>query len=152
MPTIKVTHQFPYPADQVYRLAKEVERFPQFMEDLDKVEVLERDASGPTLTRWSGRVQIASLTRELVWTERDRWDDGELTCSFEMEQGDLKSYRGVWRFRSHDGACLSELEVNFELGIPMLGPLVEQLVADRLRENLTQLMKALESLCQAELG
>ncbi len=152
MPTIKVSHRFPYPAEQVYRLAKQVERFPQFMEDLDRVEVLERDESGPTLTRWSGRVKIASITRELVWTERDRWDDQEMSCSFAMEQGDLKSYHGVWRFKAEDGSCLSELEVEFELGIPMLGPLVEQLVADRLRENLNQLMQALEKLCEKELG
>jgi ribosome-associated toxin RatA of RatAB toxin-antitoxin module len=63
------------PLDRVYALAKDVESFPEFMPDVESLEIVERSDDGSrTVTRWVG---IAKEFRiKIKWTEEDLWDDG----------------------------------------------------------------------------
>jgi len=133
-------------AAAAYNAAKRVESFPEVMDDLDKVTILQDDGHGNTVTRWDGTISVGPLTRKVGWTERDYWDDAHLSCSFQLVEGDMTKYDGDWTFTPNGETCLVRLRVEFELGIPLLGPLINRMVDQVMQANCDQLLQALEKL------
>lgn len=134
------------PARQVFQAAKDVERFPSVMPDLNKVIILEDDGNGNTITSWEGTVAVGPLKRKISWTEKDKWDDEALVCTFDLIEGDMKTYNGSWVFTETEGGCDVVLEFEFELGIPMLGQMVNNIVNQIMQDNCDALLEALEKL------
>lgn len=127
------------PLDQVYALAKDVERFPQFMPDLESVTVLERTPRG-TVTQWVGIVQ----GRKIRWIEEDDWDDLRRTCVFRQRSGDFSRYQGAWTFEALPEGVRTRLVVDYELDIPLAGPLLSSLVKVLMRKNCESMLAALK--------
>ncbi|MDI6771302.1 MAG: SRPBCC family protein [bacterium] len=125
--------------EKVYALAKDVERFPQFMPDLVSVVVLERLPTG-TVTEWVGRVQ----GRRIRWVEEDEWDDERRVCTFRQRSGDFNKYEGAWRFEAAPEGIRTSLEVEFELDIPLAGALLSSLVKVLMRKNCESMLAALK--------
>ncbi len=125
--------------ERVYALAKDVERFPQFMPDLDSVTVIERHATG-TVTEWVGRVQ----GRRIRWVEEDEWDDARRVCAFKLRSGDFSKYEGTWRFEETPEGVLTSMEVEFEMDIPLAGALLSSLVKVLMRKNCESMLAALK--------
>lgn len=139
------------PIDAVYSAAKQAERFAAVLPDVDKVTVLEDDGQGTVVTKWEGTVSLGPLTRRITWTERDVWDDAGRRCDFKLIEGDMKRFDGSWDFSpgaDSDGAAHTDvtLKVDFELGIPVLGPMVNKIVDQLMQKNCDQLVEALEKL------
>jgi ribosome-associated toxin RatA of RatAB toxin-antitoxin module len=131
-------------------VAQQVERFPEVLPDLDKVVVLEDDGGGKVKTSWTGTIRVGPLTRQISWIELDHWDDSELLCRFELVEGDMKTYDGTWVFAADGDGCEVTLTVNFELGVPMLGSLVNRMVDQLMQNNCDELLEALEKLAAAD--
>ncbi|MGQ0550449.1 MAG: type II toxin-antitoxin system RatA family toxin [Armatimonadota bacterium] len=127
------------PLDRVYALAKDVERFPQFMPDLESVTVLER-LPGGTVTQWVGVVQ----GRKIRWIEEDEWDDTGHTCTFRQRSGDFSRYQGSWTFEAVPDGTRTRLVVDYELDIPLAGPLLSTLVKVLMRKNCESMLAALK--------
>lgn len=151
MGLISVERVIAAPPDKVYRLAKDIERFPEVVPDLIEVKILEENG-GAITSSWKGMVSIAGvINRTLSWTEKDVWDDSNRTCSFSLVEGDMKKYDGAWTFEDGGGESTAvKLFVDFDLGIPMLGPLVLKLVDKLVKENCEALLAGLEALSTAE--
>lgn len=126
------------PVEAVYALAKDVERFPEFMPDLESVRLVTRDGSR-TVTEWVGRVQ----GRRIRWVEEDTWDDTAYTCTFRQREGDFDRYEGVWNFEPVQAGCRTRLVVDFDLNVPFLGPLLANLVLLLMRKNVERMLDAL---------
>ena len=146
MSEIVSTRTIACPPAAVYAMAKQVERFPDVLPDVNKVEILEDDGQGHTKTRWLGTIRVGPLTRQISWIEQDYWQDGEQRCTFELVEGDMKTYSGTWDFTPLGDGCEVRLVVDFELGIPMLGPLVNRMVDQLMQKNCDQLLEGLEQL------
>jgi ribosome-associated toxin RatA of RatAB toxin-antitoxin module len=146
MTDIHVTRHIPRPIAEVFAAAQQVERFPDVLPDLDSVTVLENDGAGQTVTKWVGTVSLGPLTRKIGWTERDTWDSTGKTCTFELVEGDMKQFSGVWTFVEANGGTQVDLRVQFELGIPVLGPMINQMVDKLMTQNCEDLLTALERL------
>lgn len=131
--------------EEVYALAKDVERFPQFMPDLVSVAVLERLPTG-TVTEWVGRVQ----GRKIRWVEEDEWDDVKHVCTFKLRSGDFNKYAGAWRFEATPEGIRTSLEVDFELDIPLAGALLSSLVKMLMRKNCESMLAALKGQLEAK--
>lgn len=138
MPQVEVEAFIRAPLDVVYAMAKDVERFPEFMPDLESVRVLER-AGNRTVTEWRGRVQ----GRRIQWVEEDEWDDAHYTCTFRQREGDFDRYEGTWTFMPAEGGCSTRLVVNFDLTIPLIGSLLANLVQALMRRNAENMLDAL---------
>ncbi|MDP9024935.1 MAG: cyclase, partial [Candidatus Eremiobacteraeota bacterium] len=69
MPYVETTIAIAAPARVVYELAKDQERFPQYMPDVETVRVLERHPEY-LITRWKTLVEEAPIE----WTEEDRFN------------------------------------------------------------------------------
>lgn len=138
MPQVGVEAFIRAPLAVVYALAKDVERFPEFMPDLESVRVLERKGNC-TVTEWQGRVQ----GRRIRWIEEDEWDDARYTCTFRQREGDFDRYEGTWVFRPVEGGCSTRLVIDFDLTIPLIGPLLANLVQALVRRNAENMLDAL---------
>jgi uncharacterized membrane protein len=128
------------PIDQVYARAREVENFPEFMPDLESVEVLER-WNGNTISRWVGLVQ----GRKVRWVEEDIWDDRGYRCTFRQREGDFTRYEGTWQFEVSPEGTRTTIEVDFELDIPLAGPLLSNILRTLMRKNIHNMLAALKT-------
>lgn len=132
------------PIDDVYAAAKAVETFPEFMPDLESVEVLER-SNGNTVSRWVGLVQ----GRKIRWVEEDLWDDRAYRCDFRQREGDFTRYQGTWRFEPVGEGTRTTIDVDFQLDIPLAGALLSNLLKVLMRKNVEGMLSALKTQVEA---
>lgn len=133
------------PLGRVYERAKQVEDFPRFMPDLERVTVLERRDGLPAVTEWVGIVE----GRRIRWVEEDSWDDARHECRFRQREGDFDRYEGTWTFAPDGEGTRTTITVEFEFGIPLIGPLVSALLRAKMRENLDGMLRALQRELEA---
>jgi ribosome-associated toxin RatA of RatAB toxin-antitoxin module len=138
MATVQASIVIRAPLDRVYALAKDIERFPAFMPDLESVTVIERAPAGTT-SQWVGVVQ----GRKIRWVEDDVWDDTRHLCTFAQRSGDFNRYQGEWRFEPAPEGTRTSLTVDFELDIPLAGALLSNLVRVLMRKNCESMLDAL---------
>lgn len=146
MAEITSTRTIGHAPERVFAAARQVTRFPEVLPNLEQVTMLEDDGQGHTVTRWDASFSVGPMSKRVSWTERDTWDDQALECTFDLIEGDMKVYRGVWTFVPEGDGCRADLRVEFELGIPMLGPMIDKIVNQLMQQNCDDLLEALETL------
>jgi coenzyme Q-binding protein COQ10 len=129
--------------DLVYRIARDVERFPEFMPDVKSVEIRERSNDGRRqVVDWVGWMPEFRLT--VRWTEEDRWDDVARRCDFRLVRGDFKEYDGSWLFLPCREGTVFESIVRYEIEIPLVGPLIRGVIKKKMHENVQRLQEAVK--------
>jgi len=145
MPVIEQSIWINAPVEKVYAIAKEVERFPEVMPDLESVRVLERSEDGSrTITEWTGLVREFNNMR-VRWTEEDTWNDATHTCRFRMLKGDLQRMEGEWQFSEEEGGTRFRSRVEYEYDVPLVGTLVKNLIHKKLEENVQMVLEGIRS-------
>jgi ribosome-associated toxin RatA of RatAB toxin-antitoxin module len=140
MPFVEMTVTVEADARKVYELAKDQERFPEFMPDVEKVEVLQRDGNR-MLTRWKTLVEDAPIE----WTEEDVFDDDALRVDYRLLEGDLDRFEGSWTFvNGEPGRTVVTLGVDFDFGVPTLAELIGPTLERKVRENSEMMLAALK--------
>jgi ribosome-associated toxin RatA of RatAB toxin-antitoxin module len=132
------------PARAVYELAKQQERFPEFMPDVESVTVLEREPSR-LVTRWKTLVEDAPIE----WTEVDRFDDAALRVDYRLIDGDLERFEGSWTFESRGGRTHVLLTVDYDFGVPTLAELIGPTLQKKVEENSRMMLAALKREAEA---
>jgi ribosome-associated toxin RatA of RatAB toxin-antitoxin module len=127
------------PARDVYELAKDQERFPDFMPDVESVTVLERDGAR-VLSRWKTLVEEAPIE----WTEEDLFDDESLRVDYRLLEGDLDKFEGSWTFEDGDGTTRVRLIVEYDFGVPTLAELIGPTLHKKVKENSEMMLAALK--------
>lgn len=150
MPRIESAVTVNAPLERVWDVARNVEAFPQFMPDLKSLTVIERSSDGlRTVTEWVGIVKEFKMT--VKWTEEDIWDRGAHTCAFRMLKGDLSRYDGVWTFQERDGGVRFESTINWEYDVPLIGPLIKNLIASKMKENAENVIQAIKERSEEQI-
>jgi len=132
------------PADLIYELAKDQERFPQFMPDVESVTVVERHPDR-VLTRWKTLIEDAPIE----WLEEDRFDDATLRIDYKLLEGDLDTFEGTWTFASDTGGTRVALDVTYDFGVPTLAELIGPTLEKKVRENAEMMLAALKTEAEA---
>ncbi len=145
MHQVKVEKIFPFLLEVVYSSAKQTEALARYIPNLTKIEVLKQTPE-MTKARWHGKIQIMGMTRDVVWTEVDRWDDSAHLCAFEQVEGTFKLYRGSWTFEEHPEGTKTTLQIDYDLGLPIGGPLLDSMLEKIVMENARQFLNGLEAL------
>jgi ribosome-associated toxin RatA of RatAB toxin-antitoxin module len=140
MPYVETTIVIAAPARAVYELAKDQERFPQFMPDVETVSVVERHADH-WITRWKTLVEEAPIE----WTEEDRFNDDALRIDYKLLEGDLDKFEGAWTFEERDGATTVVLGVDYDFGVPTLAELIGPTLEKKVKENSEMMLAALKA-------
>ncbi len=139
MPFVEATIVVAAPAKIVYELAKDQERFPEFMPDVELVTVLER-RDGRVISRWKTLVEEAPIE----WIEEDVFDDDALRVDYKLLEGDLDTFQGGWTFIERDGATHVRLEVEYDFGVPTLAELIGPTLHKKVQENSDMMLAALK--------
>ena len=145
MPRIEETLLIAAPVAAVYALAKEQERFPAFMPDVEAVTVLERHTSH-VLTRWKTLVEDAPIE----WIEEDRFDDAVPRIDYRLTEGDLDRFEGAWTFVAEAGGTRVTLSVDYDFGVPTLAELIGPTLEKKVRENAAMMLGAIKAEAEAE--
>jgi coenzyme Q-binding protein COQ10 len=132
------------PAAAVYELAKDQERFPQFMPDVESVTVLERHADR-VITRWKTLIEDAPIE----WTEEDRFDDAANRIDYRLLEGDLDTFQGSWTFDDDGAGTNVRLGVEYDFGVPTLAELIGPTLERKVRENSEMMLAALKREAEA---
>lgn len=139
MPYVESRIAIAAPARAVYELAKDQERFPEFMPDVETVKVLERHPDR-VISRWKTLVEEAPIE----WTEEDRFNDGGLRIDYALLEGDLDTFQGAWTFEERDGLTHVLLTVEYDFGVPTLAELIGPTLQKKVLENSEMMLKALK--------
>jgi len=134
------------PVRDVYELAKDQERFPEFMPDVETVRVLERRPDS-ILTRWKTLVEDAPIE----WTEEDRFDDAATRIDYKLLEGDLEKFEGAWTFEERDGATFVKLGIDYDFGVPTLAELIGPTLAKKVRENADMMLAGLKKEAESRV-
>ena len=140
MPYVETSIVIAAPARVVYEMAKDQERFPEFMPDVETVTVLERHPNR-VLTKWKTLVEEAPIE----WTEEDRFDDERLRIDYKLLEGDLDKFEGAWTFDENGGYTHVLLGVEYDFGVPTLAELIGPTLERKVRENSEMMLAALKN-------
>lgn len=142
MPEIKSEIVIAAAPEEVYKVAREVERFPEFLPDVESVVVREREG-GRVVSDWVGLVK--ELGRKVRWTEEDLWDEAARRCDFHLLKGDWDRYEGSWTFEPHPEGCLVRLNLDYDFNVPLIGPLIKGLVKKLVQKNSDEMLRGLKA-------
>ncbi len=145
MPYVETAIDIAAPARAIYELAKDMERYPEFMPDVEVVKVLKRDGN-TTTTRWKTLVEEAPIE----WTEVDVFDDARNRIDYRLIEGDLDKFEGAWTFEESDGVTHVVLGVDYDFGVPTLAELIGPTLQKKVEENSLMMLTALKT--RAEKG
>jgi len=132
-----------------FRIAREVEKYPDYMPDVEEVKVLERRDDGYSRISWVGHARVGSIDKLVRWVEEAWWDEPTLTSKFEQVEGDYKHYRGDWAFIPLDKGTRIRLTVDFDLGLPLIGPMIVKLLDRVMQNNIDGMLRAIKDRAQS---
>ncbi|MCG9895808.1 MAG: SRPBCC family protein [Fimbriimonadaceae bacterium] len=132
--------------EQVYAIAKDNGSFPEFMEDLESLTVVEVD--GPrVVSDYVGIVKAFGL--KVRWQQEDLWRDEDYRCEFRQIQGDYDSMSGWWTFRPENEGTRFDSELSYEYVVPGLGPLVGRVIKGLVQKNVDNILLAIKARAEA---
>jgi ribosome-associated toxin RatA of RatAB toxin-antitoxin module len=130
-------------------VAKDNERFPEFMADVRSLTVVERSEDGlRVVSDWVG--VVPKFGTAIRWTEEDVWDPAAGTCTFRQLKGDYKHLDGVWTFTAEgESATRFSSLVDYEIEIPLVGPLIKSIIRKAVQDNVDATLAAIKARCEA---
>lgn len=131
----------------IYGLASDMESYPQFMDGVDRVTVLER-GDHQQITQWEARLQ----GKPFRWIERDVFDDAKPGITYQQTSGDLKKFEGEWRFEDVPEGCKVTLTVDFEIGIPMFAAMLNPVAKLVVKQNCESMLAGLKARVEGAAG
>ncbi|TAM57998.1 cyclase [bacterium] len=148
MPYVESSITIAAPARHVYDIAKEQERFPEFMPDVETIEVVER-RPGSVLTKWKTLVEGAPIE----WVEEDVFHDDTCCIDYKLLEGDLDKFEGRWTF-SEDGSGETRvtLGVDYDFGVPTLAELIGPTLQKKVEENSAMMLQAIKREAEAKVA
>ena len=152
MPRIEQSIQIHAPVEKVYRVARDIESFPEFMGDLESLTVLERSEDGNrTVTQWVGLIREFKMS--IKWTQEDVWDETRHRDEFKLIKGDMDKMEGTWEF-TPEGEADTRFDsvLEYEYNVPLIGPMVKSLIRKKMTDNLAANMDAIKRRSEAGAG
>ena len=134
MPKVVVRHRTAAELEAVRRVLLDSEAYPTYMPEVVELRIV-ADHGHHRESAWT----VLLKGSQLEWVEREDIDHDAHRIDFEQIEGDLAVYRGHWELSRDAEATISELSVEFDIGIPMMSEMLDP-VAARALENNSRLM------------
>ena len=144
MPYVETSISIAAPRREIYELAKDMERYSEFMPDVEYVKILRRDGN-TAVSRWKTLVEEAPIE----WTEEDVFDDVNTRIDYRLIEGDLDKFEGAWTFDERDGITDVKLGVDYDFGVPTLAELIGPILHRKVEVNSMMMLRALKEKSEA---
>ncbi|NOZ91863.1 cyclase [bacterium 3DAC] len=124
----------------VWEIISDMEKYPEFMDDLIDVKVLER-GENTTKTHWVAKAK--NMTVE--WDEEDFYYPDEYRIYYKAKQGVFSKFEGEWTIEKLDEETIKvRLTVDFEIGVPMFRTLLGPLATKLIKDNCVSMLNAIK--------
>lgn len=123
----------------VYQMAKAMEKYPEYMPDVESVKVIERNGN-KTVTDWTTSVEGTPI----CWKEEDIFYDEEKSIKYRLIEGDLDKFEGEWIFKKTPEGTKVVLTVDFDFGMPTLAELLGPILDEKVKENSLMMLNAMK--------
>src|SRR5580692_1503530 len=100
MPSVDTSIWISAPMDRVYEIAKDNASYPDFINDVQSVTVIEKQGNR-VVADYVGIVPQFLL--KVRWRQEDVWDDATHSSKFKQLQGDYDRLEGTWSFEEEKG-------------------------------------------------
>lgn len=141
MPIVSRTEIFNVEQEKLYDLLIRYEDYPEFMDGVSGVEVLERDENG---ARVEYSLNIIKKFRYILNLQQTR----PTKISWSFESGDIfKKNEGSWALKNLSGG---RTEVTYTLDVDIKGLVPKTVVKMLTQSNLPSMLKAVEQRAQDE--
>lgn len=142
MPHSRSSIFIPLPPEEVYRRAKDVQGLARYLPGAERITPLEL-----TPTRTVHKMEARTAGRKISYIEVEEWNDATLANSFHSPEGDFDKYQGRYLFTPAEGGTQFEMELEWELNIPLIGALLKNLIARFVQENVDAVAVAMKKMC-----
>ena len=145
MPSVEVSIVVDAPARDVYELAKDQERFPDFMPDVESVNIVER-AGDRIVSRWktlSKKRRSSGPRKTFSTTTASR---STTSCSKAISTRSREP--GV---RDGDGRTTVTLVVDYDFGVPTLAELIGPTLHKKVKENAEMMLAGLKKEAESKI-
>jgi ribosome-associated toxin RatA of RatAB toxin-antitoxin module len=146
MPTVETTIWIDAPVEKVYAIAKDSERYPEYMKAVESLTVTSREGSR-VVADWVGLITQFNL--KVRWTQEEIWDDSTTSSRFSQVKGDYDKMEGTWKFSAENGGTRFDQFLDYEYNVPTLGPLVKKLILHLVKSQLEAASEAIKKRAEA---
>lgn len=146
MPTVETTVHINAPLDRAYAVARDNRSFPDYMEDVKSINVLEDDGKR-VVSEYVGVVSAFNI--KVRWTQEDVWDHENHSCVFRQLKGDYDRMDGVWTFETEGDGTLFKSVLHYDYVVPGLGPLVGKVIHGLVVKNMDAMLGAIKKRAEA---
>lgn len=147
MPKICVSSIIKSPIDQVFKVIKNIEDFPNFMRDIKSLKIIKR-LDDKIITAWEIEIDGAPV----CWKEEDCFDDANYQMKFSMVEGNYDEYQGRWLLQADANGTKLSIEADFDWGIPILEKYVGKALEDKARRSLLGMAQAIKNKIEKSLN
>jgi len=146
MPTVNTSVWINAPLEKVYAIARDNRSFPDFMEDVESLEIVSEEGN-TVVSDWVGKVPAFGL--KVRWTQQDIWDHEAHSCEFTQVKGDYDKMIGSWKFTEENGGTKFDSVLEYEYVVPGLGTLVGKVIYGLVVKNMEGVLGAIKSRAEA---
>jgi ribosome-associated toxin RatA of RatAB toxin-antitoxin module len=123
---------------RAYEILGDFEHYPDLTDAVRSVTTVPGE-DGTLTSIW----EVNFRNGVLRWIEVDRLDDSALTLTFEQIEGDFAHFSGAWEVDGDAEGCTVRFAAEFDLGMPSLGPIIDPVAENALRENIAIILRGL---------
>ena len=139
MPHIEVDKLLKYSCDAIYPFICRMERYPEFMDNVVEVKILERDTC-KTITSW--KVFVDGI--KVGWIEEDLFDEKNYKISYKQIEGDFTNFNGEWILEKTQEGTIVKLIIDVDLGISMLANFINPILIKKISDNSMKMLESIE--------
>ncbi|MCH7904146.1 MAG: SRPBCC family protein [Armatimonadetes bacterium] len=146
MPTVETSTWIDALIGAVYAIAKDNESFPEYMDDVSSLVVVERDGDR-VVSDWVGVISTFGL--KIRWRQEDIWNDSTHQCTFSQISGDYDKLEGTWRFTEENCGTRFDSDVEYEYVVPGIGPLIKKVIHNIVVKNMDGVLAAIKARAES---
>jgi coenzyme Q-binding protein COQ10 len=131
--------------DIVFKVMLDLEKFPEFMEDVKKITILQ-DEGNKRISEWEAEIDGLLFK----WQEEDTYYPQEYKLTYKLIKGDLDKFEGYWEIiKLNDNKSKLVIFLSFDLNIPTLKSLIMPTIKFKVKKNLTLMLKSIKSRAES---
>jgi ribosome-associated toxin RatA of RatAB toxin-antitoxin module len=131
--------------DIVFKVMLDLEKFPEFMEDVKKIAILQ-DEGNKRISEWEAEIDGLLFK----WQEEDIYYPQEYKLTYKLIKGDLDKFEGYWEIiKLNDNKSKLVIFLSFDLNIPTLKSLIMPTIKFKVKKNLALMLKAIKSRAES---
>lgn len=129
-------------AEDIFVVATDFEKYPEWNANIKKVEVKETDDEGRATKVW---MQVDAKVKTVSYTLEYDYSNAPESFSWSLLEGDVKELSGSYEFDEFDDVTEVRYETSIDPGFPIPGMLKRQAQKQIVKGALNDLKKRVES-------